>query len=107
MTSASPACEYTNEGNLRPPELRQHVGLAAIDDDQIRPEREDPLDVGIEQRAHPWQALDLRREMVEAADAHDPRSRADREQHLGDRGDQRDDSRRSRDGRLRLASDSA
>ena len=96
VTSASPACEYTNRGNLRPPELRQHIGLAAIDDDEIRPEREDALDVRVEQRAHPWQALDLRREMVEAADANDPRPGAEREQHLGDRGDQRDDSRQCR-----------
>ena len=101
-----PGVRVHERGDSCPSQLRQDVSLAAVDDDQIRPEREDPFDVGIEQRPHSRQALDLRREMVEAADANDPRSRADREQHLGDRGDEGDDSGRSRDGLLRLASDS-
>ena len=101
-----PGVRVHERGDSCPSQLRQDVGLAAVDDDQIRPEREDPFDVGIEQRPHSRQALDLRREMVEAADANDPRTRADGEQHLGDRGDQRDDSRRRRVGVLLLASGS-
>ena len=39
--------------DLRAAQLASDVGLAAIDDDQIRPQREDAFDIRIEQRADP------------------------------------------------------
>ena len=79
------------DGNARPRELRLQILLAPVDRDEIRPEREDPLEVRIEQRPDPLEILHLRRVLVEAADADDLRSRANREQHLGERRHQRDD----------------
>ncbi len=82
------------DGNLRALELRAQVRLAGVNHHEIRAQRQDPLDVGIDQRADSRQLLDLGRKPVEAADRHDLRARADREQHLGDGGDDRDDARR-------------
>ena len=41
-------------------ELLREVALRAVDDDQVRPQRQDPLDVGIEQRADARQRAHLR-----------------------------------------------
>ena len=81
-------------------ELRLQVRLRAVDDDQVRPQRQDALGVGIEQRADARQLLHLRRELVEAADADHLRSGADREQHLGQRRHERHDAPRRLRGAL-------
>ena len=59
--------------NLRALELLPQVGLAAVDGDQIRLQREDALDVRIDERADALQLLDLRRIAIEAADGDDLR----------------------------------
>ena len=45
------AVAIVEDADARALELRLQVGLRAVDDDQIRPQRQDALDVGIEQRA--------------------------------------------------------
>ena len=79
-------------GYPRPPQLRAQVGLAAIDRDQVRSQGENPLDVGIDERAHAWKPANLRREVIEAADGDHLRPGADGEQHFSDRGDQGHDA---------------
>ena len=88
-------------GTFARSELLLQVELAAVDDDEVRPEREDPLEVGIEQRAHARQRFDLGRIVVEAADRDDLRARADGKEDLGDRRDERDDAGRARRGAAR------
>ena len=51
--------------------------LAPVDDDEIRLQRQDPLDVRIEQRSDARQLLHLGRIGVEAADGDDLRTCAD------------------------------
>ena len=70
------------------------TGRMRIDDDEIRPQREDALDVRVEQRTDARDALDLRRKVVEVAHAGEPVADADREEHFRDRRDQRNDSSR-------------
>ena len=82
------------------PELLAQFHLAFEHDHQVRPQCDDAFHVGIEQRAHSGQALDVGRVVIEAADRDHPRSRADREEHLGGGGHQRDDARGGR-GRAR------
>ena len=51
--------------NVRMParvELCLRVGLRAVDDDEVRPQRQDALGVRVEQRADARQLLHLRRE---------------------------------------------
>ena len=73
--------------HARPIQLRPQIVLRAVDDDQVGPQREDPLDVRIEQRANAGQLLDCGRKAVVAADGDDAIAGAHREQHLGGRGD--------------------
>ena len=63
-------------------ELLREVALRAVDDDQVRPQRQDLLDVGIEQRADVRKRAHLRRFTIETADRHHARPGPDREQHL-------------------------
>ena len=77
--------------HARPIEPRDQLLLCAVDDDEIRLERENALDVRIEQRADSLPRRDLRRIPVEARHADDLIARADGEEHLGDGGDERDD----------------
>ena len=64
-----PAVAIAERAVTRSPELRLQVGLRAVDDDEIRPQRQDALGVGIDQRADLRQRLHLGRELVVAADA--------------------------------------
>jgi hypothetical protein len=72
--------------------LRAQIGLRAVEDDEVRPQRKDPLDVRIEQRADARQRVHLGRKAIVAADGDDAIARAHREQHLGRRGNDRDDA---------------
>src|SRR6187549_857861 len=76
----------------RAAELSDQVGLGVVDDDQIRFQREDALDVGIEQTAHSRKAADLGRKSIEGPDAGDAIADAHVEEHLGRRRDERDDA---------------
>ena len=84
-----PVDEHADAG---PRELRPQIALAAVDDDEVGPQRQDPLDIGIEQRADARQLVTSGGNVVEAADRDDLRPGADREQHLGDGGDEGDDA---------------
>ena len=86
-------------------ELGHQVLLRVIQEDQIRTQRQNPLDIGIEQRADALALIDLGRIPVEVADRNDAASRADREQHFRHRRHDRDDPGRlggclSGDGRV-------
>ena len=72
-------------------ELLLQVLLASVDDDEIGPQREDALEIRIEQRSHPLQLLHLRRVLVEAADRDHLRPCADGKENLRHRWNQRDD----------------
>ena len=61
------------------------------DDHEIWTEREDPLEIRIEQRPDPLQLLHFRRVLVEAADRDHLRPRAHRKEDLRHGGNQRDD----------------
>ena len=82
--------------DLRPIELRSELRLRAVDDDEIGTHRDDPFDIGIEERAHSRQLLHVGREPIVAAHCGNPIARAHGEQHLGRRGDDRDDPSRLR-----------
>ncbi len=75
-------------------ELRVQLRLRAVDDHEVWPQRQDALGVRIDQRANLRECLHFGGELVEAADCHHLRAGADREQHLGNRGDERYDSPR-------------
>ena len=59
------------------------IVLAAIDDDEVRPQRQNALDVGVEQRADAGKRCDLGRLLVVAADGDDAWPGADGKQNLG------------------------
>ena len=50
VTSARPPCVYLNIGTPARVELLLQIVLGAVDDRQVRPQSEDALEVGIEQR---------------------------------------------------------
>ena len=72
-------------------EARDQLLLRAVDDDEIRFQRENALDVRIDQRAHSLPRRDLGRILVVARHADDLIARAHGEEHLGDGGDERND----------------
>ena len=63
------------------------IRLRTVDDDEIGLERQDALEIGIDERADLRTRRDLGRVRVVARHADDLRAGADREQHLGDGGD--------------------
>ena len=75
---------------------RNQIVLGSVRDNQIGFERQDALEVGIDQRSHLGPGPNFRWKLVEARHAHHFVTRANREQHLGDSRDHRDDSRRPR-----------
>ena len=77
-------------------QTRDQLGLADVDDDEIGLQRQDALEVRVQQRADARPLRGLGRIRVEARHADDLIAGADREEHLGDRGDEADDSRRPR-----------
>src|SRR5262245_30008564 len=80
--------------DLRAFQLRAEIRLTRVDRNQIRPQREDPLDVGIEKRTDALQLTDLWRISIEAADGDHLRAGTDGEQHLGHRRNEGDDPAR-------------
>ena len=96
VMSARPACWYRNIGMLRALDLRPEIVLRSVHDDEIRFQRDDALDVGIDEAADLRARQRLWRIAVEIADADHARARAHREQHLGRRRDDRDDALRAR-----------
>ena len=80
--------------DLRAIELRFQVLLRAVDDDQVGSQRQNPLQVGIQERPHARQRSDRRRLLIVAAHRDDLRARADRKQDLCHCRHQRDDARR-------------
>jgi hypothetical protein len=89
-----PAMRIREIGDLCPIELRSELRLRAVDDDEIGTHRDDPFDIGIEERAHSRQLLHFGRELIVAADRGNPIARAHGEQHLGGRRDDRHDPSR-------------
>ena len=81
---------------MGPIHLRAEIGLRAVDHDQVRLERKNPLDVGIDEAAHLRFGQRLGRKSIEIAHADNSGPRAHREQHFGDGRDQRDDALRRR-----------
>ena len=90
------AVAIVEERNRRALELLLQIGLAAVGDDEIGPQRNDALGVGIDQRADGRQRSHFRRLDVVGADGDDLRPGADREQDLGDVRDERNDALRRR-----------
>ena len=87
-----PAVDVPVVGDAGALHLRTQIGLRAVEDQQIGLERQDPLDVWIEQRPHTRQLVDLRRKAIVAADGDDAIAGAHREEHLGRRRNDRDDA---------------
>ena len=85
--------EHRDAGAL---ELRAQIGLRSVHHDQIRLQRDDTLDIRIDEAADLGTCLRLGRVAVEVADTDDARSSAHREQHLCRGGDDRDDPLRLR-----------
>ena len=79
--------------NRRARQLRHQIGLTAVEQHEIRPERDDAFHIRIEQRADSRERLHLGRILVVAADRDDAIARADGEDHLGQRGHEADDPR--------------
>ena len=75
-------------------ELLLEIRLAGVEDNEVRTQRENALQVRIEKRAYALQLLDLGRVAIEAAHCDDLRPRADGEKRLGNGGNERDDPRR-------------
>jgi ribonucleoside-diphosphate reductase alpha chain len=67
-------------------ELRPELRLRAVNGNQVGAQRQDLLDIRVEQRADFLQLVDLWREMIEAADRDHLRSAAHGEEDLGHRG---------------------
>src|SRR5262249_26709623 len=65
--------------------LSGEVVLRSVQDDEVRAEGKDPLDVGVQQRADAREPVDLGRVVIEAADRHDAWSCAECEQNLSGR----------------------
>ena len=78
-----PTMSVREHRDCGPPDLRLLIHLAPVQNDQVRPEREHPLHVGIEQRAHAWQRSGGGG-VVEATDRDDLWACTDREQDFGD-----------------------
>ena len=91
MTSGEPAVPVRVVADAGAFELLLQLGLRSIDNDEVWFQRKDALQVRIEERAHALEFGDLRRVTIEAANRHDLWARANGEQHLGDRGNDRDD----------------
>ena len=84
--------------NAQPLQPLDQIALRAVEDDEVGPERDDALEIRIDQGADARSRLDGRRIVIEARDSHDLIARADGEEHLGHRGHQRDDPLRIRAG---------
>jgi len=56
--------------------LNAQIGLACVDGNQVRTQRQDPLDVRIEERADALEFRDFGRIAIEAADRDDLRALA-------------------------------
>ena len=80
------------ERNRRAVEALLQVFLRVVNDDQVRLQREDSLDVRIDQSPHARDAIDLWRVPIVGADADDAVACAHREDHFGDGRDEGDDS---------------
>ena len=63
--------------NARARELAFQLGLRAVHDDEVRPQRKDPLGIGVQQRADARKRFGLRRKVIVGADADDLRPGAD------------------------------
>jgi hypothetical protein len=85
VTPASPRA-IVEDADARARELLLEFRLAAVDDRRDRLERQDALDVRIEQRADVRQRLHLGRISVVAADRDNARPGADLVEHLGHAG---------------------
>ena len=72
-------------------QLLHQVELASVHHDEVRSQREDALEIRIEERSHALQVLHLRWILVEAADCDHLRPRADGKEDLRHRRDERDD----------------
>ena len=68
------------------------AALGPVGDHEIRAQRQDPLDIGVEQSSYARQRLHLRGEIVEAADGDDLRTGLYFKEHLGQRRDKRNDA---------------
>src|SRR6185503_10506442 len=86
----------TEQRDARAGELRDQVGLGVVDDHQIRLQRQDALDVRVEQPAHSGEAADLGWKTVERSDARDAITDAHLEEHLCGRRAEGDDATRRR-----------
>jgi hypothetical protein len=80
--------------HLRPFELLAKVRLRGVNDDEIRMQRQDALDVRVDQRTDTGKFVDVRRIAIETAHRHHLRTGPDRKEHLGHGGDERDDPAR-------------
>ena len=85
-----------NAGTL---DLPLQLDLCVVHDDEIRPERQKPLDVRIDEAADAGNLLDVRWKVIVVADAHHAVAGADLEEHFGGGRHQRDDAPRTVAGR--------
>ncbi len=85
--------KHRNPGAL---ELRAEIVLRSVHDHEVRFQRDDALDIGIDEAADLRPRQRFRRIAVEIADADHTRSCAHGKQHLGGGRDDRDDALRGR-----------
>ena len=76
----------------RAAETRDQIRLRTVHDDKIGLERQNPLEVRIEERADLWQCADFRRVGVKTRDADHVLAGADRKEHLGHGRDEGNDT---------------
>ena len=89
-----PAMHIWIDRNARAIQLRAQIRLRSVQDHEVGLQRENSLDIRIEQRPDARQLLDLRRKPIVAPDGDNPVARSHREQHLRRRRDDRDDAPR-------------
>ena len=96
VMSESPRCVYGKNGMCARSSWLIEIGLRAVHDNQIRPQRQDAFDVRIDQSADPRKPLRFGRVVVETADADNTVAGAHGEEHLGRGGNDGDDPCRRR-----------
>ena len=79
--------------NRRALQLRHQIGLTAVEQHEIRPERDDPFHIRIEERADSWKCLHFGRILVVAAHRNHAIARADGKDDLRQGGYKADDRR--------------